>query len=158
MGYLWLVVFFLCLSFLSVWLICVSACSSSGSSCMGLSVLPRLECFLYHVRDVFSYIFKYLLSPFSFFSTSENESESCSVMSDSLWPHGLYSPWNSPGQNTGGFPFSRGSSQPRDWTQVSHIVDRGFTVWATREVKTGRKQTDKKKRKKERKSKYLNSL
>ena len=28
-------------------------------------------------------------------------SESCSVMSDSLQPHGLYSPWNSPGQNTG---------------------------------------------------------
>ena len=28
-------------------------------------------------------------------------SESCSVVSDSLWPHGLYSPWNSPGQNTG---------------------------------------------------------
>ena len=31
---------------------------------------------------------------------SKLESESCSVMSDSLWPHGLYSPWNSPGQNT----------------------------------------------------------
>ena len=28
-------------------------------------------------------------------------SESCSVMSDSFWAHGLYSPWNSPGQNTG---------------------------------------------------------
>ena len=28
------------------------------------------------------------------------ESESCSVVSDSLWPHGLYSPRNSPGQNT----------------------------------------------------------
>ena len=27
--------------------------------------------------------------------------ESCSVVSDSLWPHELYSPWNSPGQNTG---------------------------------------------------------
>ena len=27
--------------------------------------------------------------------------ESRSVMSDSLWTHGLYSPWNSPGQNTG---------------------------------------------------------
>ena len=26
--------------------------------------------------------------------------ESHSVMSNSLWPHGLYSPWNSPGQNT----------------------------------------------------------
>ena len=29
------------------------------------------------------------------------ESESRSVMSNSLRPHGLYSPWNSPGQNTG---------------------------------------------------------
>ena len=28
------------------------------------------------------------------------ESESLSVMSDSLRPHGLYSPWSSPGQNT----------------------------------------------------------
>ena len=28
-------------------------------------------------------------------------SESCSVVSDSLQPHGLYSPWNSPAQNTG---------------------------------------------------------
>ena len=27
--------------------------------------------------------------------------ESLSVMSDSLWPHVLYSPWNPPGQNTG---------------------------------------------------------
>ena len=32
--------------------------------------------------------------------------------------------------------FSRASSQPRDWTQVSRIVDRRFTVWATREVLT----------------------
>ena len=29
------------------------------------------------------------------------ESESHSVMSDSVRPHGLYNPWNSPGQNTG---------------------------------------------------------
>ena len=28
-------------------------------------------------------------------------SESCSVVSDSLQPHGLYNPWNSLGQNTG---------------------------------------------------------
>ena len=28
-------------------------------------------------------------------------SEGHSIMSDFLWPHGLYSPWNSPGQNTG---------------------------------------------------------
>jgi len=31
----------------------------------------------------------------------KSENESCSVMSNSLQPHGLYSPWNSPGQNTG---------------------------------------------------------
>ena len=30
-----------------------------------------------------------------------SESESRSVMCDPLRPHGLYSPWNSPGQNTG---------------------------------------------------------
>ena len=29
--------------------------------------------------------------------------------------------------------FSRRSSRPRDWTQVSRIVGRRFTVWATRE-------------------------
>ena len=31
-------------------------------------------------------------------------------------------------------PSSRGSSQPRDQTQVSHIADRSFTIWATSEV------------------------
>ena len=32
------------------------------------------------------------------------------------------------------FPFSRGSSQPRDQTQVSHIAGGFFTSRATREV------------------------
>ena len=32
------------------------------------------------------------------------------------------------------FPFSRGSSQAKDWTQVSWIAGRSFTVWATREA------------------------
>ena len=30
--------------------------------------------------------------------------------------------------------FSRGSSRPRDWTRVSCIVGRRFTIWATREA------------------------
>ena len=38
--------------------------------------------------------------------------------------------------------FSRGSSQPRDWTQVSRIVDRCFTVWATREVPGKKRKRD----------------
>ena len=50
-----------------------------------------------------------LLIPFDIYFTSflmalfpvmERESESHSVVSNSLRPHGLYSPWNSPGQNT----------------------------------------------------------
>ena len=32
------------------------------------------------------------------------------------------------------FPFSRGSSQPRDRTQVSHIAGRFFTSWDTKEA------------------------
>ena len=32
------------------------------------------------------------------------------------------------------FPISRGSSQPRDWTQVSCIAGGFFTSWATREA------------------------
>ena len=36
----------------------------------------------------------------------QSESESRSVVSDSLWPHRLYSPWNSLGQSTGVGSFS----------------------------------------------------
>ena len=52
-----------------------------------------------------------------------------SVVFDSLQPRGLYSPWNSPGQNTGVGSLSllQGSSQPRDRTQVSHIAGGFFT-------------------------------
>ena len=41
-----------------------------------------------------------------------------------------------PGQNTGvgSLSLSRGSSQPRDWTQVSRVAGRFFTSWATREA------------------------
>ena len=48
-----------------------------------------------------------------------NLTESRSVMSDSLQPQGLYSPWNSPARilEWVAFPFSRGSSHPRDGTQ-----------------------------------------
>ena len=101
---------------------------------------------------------------------SLSSSESCLVVSDSLWPHGLYSPWNSPDQNTEvdslsllhvifptqglnpgllhcrrilyqlshkgsprilewvAYPFSSGSSQPRNQTGVSFIAG-GFFVF-----------------------------
>ena len=60
-----------------------------------------------------------------------------SVVSDSLWPfvilcdytvHGIFQArileWVAG-------PFSRGSSQPRDQTQVSHIAGGFFSSWAT---------------------------
>ena len=106
----------------------------------------------------------------------KTESEGRSVVSDSLLPPGLYSPWNSLGQNPGvgslsllqgisptqgsnpglslcrwilyqmnnkgsprilewvAYPFSSGSSWPRNWTGVSCIAGRFFTNWAIREV------------------------
>ena len=41
----------------------------------------------------------------------------------------LVTPWTSPGQNAGvvAFPFSRGSPQTRDQTQVSRIAGGSFT-------------------------------
>ena len=64
------------------------------------------------------------------------ESESCPVVSDSLWPHELCSPWNSPGQNTGVGSLSllQGIFPPRNWTWVSWIAGRFFTNWAIRET------------------------
>ena len=105
-----------------------------------------------------------------------SESESHSAMSDYFVTPWLYSPQNSPGQNTGvgslsllqgifptqglnpgllhcrrilyqlshkgsprilewvAYPFSSGSSQPRDWTRVSCIAGGFFTNWAIREA------------------------
>ena len=85
--------------------------------------------------DIFHYINQ---MNFISITTKVIESESYSVMSDSLQPHGLYSPWHSPGQNNRvhRFPFSRESSQPRDWTQVSCIAGGFFTSWATREAQS----------------------
>ena len=103
-------------------------------------------------------------------------SESGSVLHESFRPHGLYSPSNFPGQNTGvgnisllhgvfpsqgsnpgfphcrrilyqlrhkgsprklewvAYPFSSGSSRPRNLTGVSGIAGGFFTNWAIREA------------------------
>ena len=65
----------------------------------------------------------------------ESENVSHSVMTDSLQPHGLYPP----GPSVHGIlqarilewvaiPFCRGSSQPRDGTQISSNAGRFFTI------------------------------
>ena len=61
-----------------------------------------------------------------------SESESHSVVSTSLWTHGLYSPLNSPGQNTGVGSYSL--LQGIFPTQISCTAGGFFTDRATRET------------------------
>ena len=64
--------------------------------------------------------------------------QSCLTLCDPMVcsPPGYSVHGDSPGKNTalGAMPFFRGSSQPRDPTQVSLISGIVFTVWATREA------------------------
>ena len=62
-----------------------------------------------------------------------------SLMPDSLRPHGLqptsvYGILQARILEWAAISFSRGSSQPRDWTQVSCIAGRFFTIYTTRVV------------------------
>ena len=70
-------------------------------------------------------------SPGSLIPEGEVKVKSERVMSDSLQPHALYSPWNSPGQNTGGGSLSllQGISQPRDWTQKEMATHCSTLAW-----------------------------
>ena len=115
-------------------------CPQAGSASSGPSQAFRwpLISWLQHMTHETPWAITILLS------CSMKWNASHSVGSDSSWPHGLCSPWNSPVQDTGvcrvafpfsrgSSPFSRGSSQTRDWTQVSHIAGGFFTSWATRE-------------------------
>ena len=56
--------------------------------------------------------------------------------SPALWVDSLLSEPPQKPKNTGVdiYPFSRGSSQPRNWTRVSCIAGGFFTSWATREA------------------------
>ena len=77
----------------------------------------------------------YLPSPNQYIGRWRTD-ESHSFVSDSWRPYWLYSLWIIQIRilEWVAFPFSRGSSQPRDWTQVSHIAGWFFTSWATREA------------------------
>ena len=58
-----------------------------------------------------------------------------SVVFESLWPHGLvHGILQATVLEWVAVPFCRGSSQPRNWTQISRIAGGFFTSWATREA------------------------
>ena len=74
--------------------------------CFGFN---KIECVLSdsHVKSSLNFFYhslcQFLVKHYKFYV---KWSESCSVVSDSLQPHGLYRPWNSPGQKTGVGSFS----------------------------------------------------
>ena len=70
------------------------------------------------------------------FSVKVKVTQSCPTLCD---PMGKAVHWILQGRRLEwvAFSFSRGSSQPRDWTQVSHIAGGFFTSWATREAQGG---------------------
>ena len=87
------------------------------------------------------------------FLPSFRESESRSIVSNSLQAHGLYSPWNSPGQNTGvgslsllqGI-FPTQGSNPGLWHcgqilyQLSHKGSPRILVWVAYPFSSGSSQ------------------
>ena len=136
------------------------------------------------MKTIWNITEKRFLAPWEY----DVKSASHSIMSDSLWPHGLYNPQNSQGQNTGvgslsllqgifptqglnpglphcrqilyqlnhkgnprilewvAYPFSSGSSPPRNRTGVSCFAGGFFTNWAIREASDQPRQHIKKQR------------
>ena len=72
-----------------------------------------------------------------------SESKSRSVVSNSWRPHGLYSPWNSPGQNMEwvAYPFFEGFYSPRNQTGVSCIAGRFLVLVKSNFKKWGSSST-----------------
>ena len=64
------------------------------------SLVGELKCHVLHSHEI-----RWLLLGWN--AVTNLVSDSRSVVSDSLQPHGLYCPWNSPGQNTAGLPHCR---------------------------------------------------
>ena len=72
---------------------------------------------------------------FSLWISDKVVAQPCPTLCDhhGLQPARLFCPWNSPGKNIGVdcYYLLQGSSWPMDWTQVSCIAGRFFTIWAT---------------------------
>ena len=95
-----------------------------GNSCLGTSIpsLNSRQATRHYLREKSSV--KVLVTQ-SFLTL-------CNPMAYSPPGHSVHE--DSPGKNSA-MPSSRGSSWPRDWTQVSCITGRFFTIWTTRYFK-----------------------
>ena len=84
------------------------------------------------------YTLKQKSLPNLFIVSKKGWSERCSVVSDFLRPHGLYGLLQARILEWVAFPFSRGSSQPKDQTQVSCIAGGFFTSWPAKRGRNGK--------------------
>ena len=112
------------------------------------SMLRRYDCICIYLEYVFirkplnGYLSASLHFLFAFLdvqrlmnaSVKVLHAQSCLILCDPMDcnPPGPLCPGNSPGKNTGvgGHSLLQGSSWPRDWTRVSCIAGRFFTIWA----------------------------
>ena len=110
---------------------CLSLCYPVDYSLPGSSVHGILQ----------ARILEWVAMPFSNICVKVKESEFvqscptlCNPMDCSLPGSSIHGIFQAETLEWVAISFSRGSSQTRDWTRVSGIVGRYFTIWATREV------------------------
>ena len=78
-----------------------STCFDTGWNHFSFSVMPSTLRMMETDRGDISETFEWIHKSTCHESMEIKIDKICSVVSDSLQPHELYSPWNSPGQNTG---------------------------------------------------------
>ena len=107
--------------------------------------LPINSCHLYQDSNGIFYKSRKTLLKFIW---NHKWSETCSAMSNSLQPHGLYSLWNSPGKNTwvgshsllqGIFPtHGSNSSLPHCWWIIYQLSHKGSPIKAQKTLNNQR--------------------
>ena len=103
---------------------------------MNVFLTLRFHCFYF----IYGYNYKYMRENIGYSIVCNRKlkwSESCSQLCPTfcnLMDYTVYGILQAGILEWVAVPFSRESSQPRDWTQISHIAGGFFTSWATREA------------------------
>ena len=109
---------------------CFHVLAIINSAAMNIGVHERLS--LLHC--IFLPPLSKIRCPFTiFFEVAQSCPTLCDPMDCSLPSSSVHGILQARVLEWGAISFPRGSSWPRDWTQVSCIPSRFFTIWATRE-------------------------
>ena len=98
----------------------------------------HFQCYLFHVNTDFHLFYFWWYDPlmahfFTFYVSEKHKLQSCPTLCNPK-DCTIHRILQARILECIAFPFPRGSSQPRDWTNVSHTAGRFFTSWATREA------------------------